>query len=49
MSTTTDILVAHWKSKIPASWRLVEVGDTHVHFMHPRKGHRKMSRKRLGI
>jgi hypothetical protein len=38
-----------WNGTIPKCARFVEIGETHTTFLHPTKGWRRVSNKRLGL
>jgi hypothetical protein len=43
------LAASRWNSNIPARAKLIEVGETHVTYLHPTNGWRAVSKKRLGI
>lgn len=45
----TDMFIAQWNALVPSSWLYRSESETHFHFVHPTKGKRKVSKRRLGI
>lgn len=40
---------ARWNALIPKYAKCITIGDTHVHYLHPTKGWRFVSKRRLGL
>ena len=49
MNFRTDYLTALWNATIPKCALRIEIGRTHVSYLHPTKGFRRIHKRRLGL
>jgi hypothetical protein len=45
----TAAIMRRWQQIIPQCAKEITFGDTYVRYLHPTKGHRYVSKKRLGL